>query len=79
MAGAVCHELNQPMQGISGYSELLLMHVSEDSPLHEKLKKIIEQINRMGKITNKLTRITYYEAKDYLKGKIVDIDKASSR
>ncbi len=25
MAGAVCHELNQPLQVVSGFSEMLLM------------------------------------------------------
>ena len=29
MAGAICHEMNQPMQIISGLSELLLMNTSD--------------------------------------------------
>ena len=79
MAGAVCHELNQPMQSVSGYFELLLMDISKDDPLYGKIDKIKEQIERIGKITAKLMRITKYETKDYLKGKIIDIDKATSR
>ncbi len=79
MAGAVCHEMNQPMQSISGYSESLLMNVKESDPLYVKIKKIIELTRRMGEITRKLTRITRYETKDYIEGiKIVDIDRASS-
>jgi len=32
----VCHELNQPLQIISGYSELMLIQSSEDNPLYSK-------------------------------------------
>ena len=78
MAGAVCHELNQPMQAISGYSELLLMDVSKDSTQHVNLEKIKSQVDRMGAITKKLMRITKYETMDYLESKIIDIDKASA-
>ena len=48
MARAMCHELNQPMQSIYGYCELLMMGLEEK-----------------------------YETKDYLKGKIIDIDRAT--
>ena len=77
MAGAICHEMNQPMQAVSGYSELLLMDISEDNPMFTNIQKIKGQIDRMGKITEKLKAITRYETKDYLKGKIIDIDRAS--
>lgn len=76
-AGAVCHELNQPLQVISLSSGLLLMDLSEDNPQYEYIKRINRQVDRMGDITGKLMAITRYETKDYLKGKIVDIDKAS--
>lgn len=77
MAGAICHEMNQPMQAISGYSELMLMDIPEDIPMYTNIQKIKGQVDRMGKITSKLTKITRYETKSYLKGKIVDIDKAA--
>ena len=76
MAGAVCHELNQPMQVASITAELLLADVKEDNPVYKDLKTIKKQTDRMGVITRKLMRITKYETKDYLKGKIIDIDKA---
>jgi CheY-like chemotaxis protein len=78
MAGAICHEFNQPLQVISGYSELLLMDISRDSPLYSKFKIIKDQIIRMGQITNKLMGITRYKTKSYLDTtEIIDIDKAS--
>jgi len=77
MAGAVCHELNQPMQVVSGYSELVLMNIEVDNPLHDDLIKIKDQIDRMGNITKNLMGVTKYETKDYLEGKIIDIHKAT--
>jgi len=80
MAGAVCHELNQPMQAISGYSENLVLNVKKDDPLYSKLKKIMELTRSMGDITGKLMKITRYETKDYVQGiKIIDIDKSSGQ
>ena len=77
MAGAVYHELNQPMQVISGNSELLLMDISEGNPLYRNIKTIKRQVDRMEIITKKFMRITRYKNKDYLKNKIIDIDEAS--
>ncbi len=78
MAGAVCHELNQPMQSISGFSQLLMMEMKEDDPKYEYLSIIKSQADRMGGITRKLMRITKYETVDYIEStKIIDIDRAA--
>ncbi len=77
MAGAICHELNQPLMSISGYSELLLMDIPENKPQYTNIKKIKGQIDRLGEITRKLMTITRYKTKGYLKGKIIDINEAS--
>ena len=77
MAGAVCHELNQPMQAIYGISELLKMDLNEDNPPNENIKKMLEEMDKMAKITTKLMVITKYKTKDYLEGKIIDIERAS--
>jgi len=79
MAGTVSHELNQPMQAIYGYAELLLMELSGQSGLSETVKKIRTQIERMSRITEKLTRIASYVTKDYATGTlIIDIEAAVS-
>jgi len=78
MAGAICHELNQPMQSVMGFSQLLLDDMTEDDPKYEYIKIIKEQIDKMGRITKKLMRITRYETLDYIEDiKIIDINKAS--
>ena len=79
IAGAVCHELNQPLQVISGISELLLMENFEDNRQHNDIRKIRDQVFRMAEITKKLMGITRYSARDYIgKTMIFDIDKAST-
>lgn len=78
LAGAICHELNQPFQVISGYAEVSLLSLSKDNPLYENIQVIKEQVDKMGKITKKLMKITKYETLEYLPGKrILDIDKSS--
>jgi len=78
MAGAACHELNQPLQIISGYYELLIKDIPDDHSLNANLKIIQEQINKMGEITKKIMKITKYETKPYTHGSIIiDIDKSS--
>jgi len=78
MAGAVCHEMNQPLMVLSGISELLALKVSEDDPLYSTIQKIGAQIQRLASINHKLMNITRYETKKYPGGKIIDIDKATS-
>ena len=79
MAGAVCHELNQPLQSVSGFSELLLMNMETSDPNCERLKIIKTGIERIGELTQKIMKITRYRSKNYMNGKsrILDIDKAS--
>jgi DNA-binding response OmpR family regulator len=78
MAGAICHELNQPLQVVSGISELVTMDIEENNPLYEKMIMLQEQTERMGEITLKLTKITSYKTRKYLENKIVDIDQSSN-
>jgi len=78
MAGAACHELNQPLQVILIYSKLLLKNIPESNPLHADVKTISEQTDKMVVIMKKIMRITKYETCDYIRDiKIIDIDKAS--
>ena len=79
MAGAACHEFNQPLQTLLGYSHLLLKNLPQDSPLFGEIEEIKKSIDQLGKITHKIMHITRYETKEYIRGsKIIDIDKASS-
>lgn len=74
MAGTICHEFNQPMQILSGYTDLLLLDASLAPEIHEKLKTIQKQLLRMEEITRKLMAIKDYSVQDYAGiGHIVNI------
>jgi signal transduction histidine kinase len=78
MAGAVCHELNQPLQAITSFAERLLDNLPAGSKGHDRARGIMDLTGRMGAITKKLMKITRYETKDYVQGvRIIDIDRAA--
>ncbi|OPY04665.1 MAG: Virulence sensor protein BvgS precursor [Syntrophus sp. PtaB.Bin001] len=73
-AGTICHEFNQPMQILSGYTDLLLSGSATDVKTREKLLSIKEQTARMEMITRKLLAIKDCSVQDYVGiGKIMDI------
>ncbi len=83
MAGAVCHEINQPLQAILGFSELLLMGSGPadkaDTIEKNNIASIKFQATRLGKITKRLSKITKYSTVDYPGDtKIVDIWNADT-
>lgn len=76
-AGAICHEMNQPLQVVLGNLELIKLNLETDDENVKFVNTMIEQTERLGEITKKLTHITRYETKEYIKGTIFDIDKSS--
>ncbi|MBN1294017.1 MAG: PAS domain-containing protein [Candidatus Latescibacteria bacterium] len=77
-AGAAGHELNQPLQVLSGYIELFLSGYDEENSPQQTMKLLQEQVKRLRDITLKLNNITRYETKEYIEGtRIIDIDKSS--
>ena len=77
LAGAACHEMNQPLQAILGFAEIISMDC-DDENLNEMLLEIRTQALRLSEITTKLRNITKYETMQYLGGKIIDINKSSN-
>ncbi len=79
MAGAVCHEVNQPLQVILGQADLLKLNIKEDASPEKSLDIIMGQIKKISMITQKLTTISKYETKPYLSKNIIDIEKAARK
>jgi len=76
MAGAICHEINQPLQSIYGYSTLF---EDNESIPPEDLQKIKKQALRIGDITKRLSGITRYKTVEYPgRIRIIDIWSAGS-
>lgn len=78
IAGAVCHELNQPMTVVSVTCDLLLMNRFSREEADEKIRIIKNQLKRMTNMTHKLMNLTRYETREYMHGtNIVDLDRAA--
>jgi len=79
LAGAVCHNMNQPMQAVLvELAEFAVMGEFEKDTVNLKVRKIQQHLNTLREMSRKLMHITRYETRDYLEGeKIIDIDKAS--
>ena len=79
MAGAVCHEMNQPMQAVLvELAECAVMGEFKKNTVKHRVERIQQHLNALRNMSRKLMHITRYETRDYLEGeKIIDIDKAS--
>jgi K+-sensing histidine kinase KdpD len=76
MAGAICHEINQPLQTIMGYAELA---EESENTAPKEMEQIRCQASRISDITRRLSRITRYKTMTYPGNKqIIDIWGAST-
>ncbi|WP_300460751.1 cache domain-containing protein [Desulfobacula sp.] len=73
LSGAVCHEMSQPLMSALGYFDLIMLDMPVDDPNYSRICKIQTQLERMSDITKKLMKISRYQTKDYLDGKIYDL------
>ena len=77
-AGGVCHEMNQPLQVISGYTEIMMGELSSGHRMFRLARQISEQVDRLADITSKLQKITHYETMEYGEhDRIIDIHKSA--
>jgi DNA-binding response OmpR family regulator len=68
-AGVLCHELNQPMQAVMGFSQLMLMDkLMKDSPHLKQANNIYQQVERMGEIIKRLMGVTRLNSQRYMVG-----------
>lgn len=76
-AGAVCHELNQPLQAVLSRVELMGMR-SDAEKQQADLASLMASIDEISAITNRLQGITKYHTKEYLEGvNILDLKHSS--
>ena len=79
MAGTVCHEMNQPLQIISGYCELMMKNELGDRNL-EMIRTIRSNIERLGDLTSRIMSLSSYKSKMYMNGRLslIDLDNSDS-
>jgi len=77
LAGTANHEINQPLQVISGNLQLLLLKMSDADPLFDKLTLIQNNVQRITDIVKKIGKINRFTTKQYVEDSdIVDLDNA---
>ena len=80
LAGAMGHELNNPLQVLLTCVEKLSPTSVDDRRTLKLISLLKKNIEKMRKIIEKFHNITQYSTKDYVEGEtIFDIDVASSR
>ena len=57
---ALCHEMNQPLQAISGYSDLIKLDLKGNNSVQQDIKQIRDQINKAVKINKKIANVAKY-------------------
>lgn len=56
----LCHEMNKPLQAISGYSDLIKLDHVENKLVQRDIKKIRDQINKAVRINKKIAKVAKY-------------------
>ena len=77
--GAAAHEINQPLTGIVGRLELMIMDDDIDDARRAELKSTLELVIRISDIVRQMQQARRYVTKSYTKDRdIIDIE-ASAR
>lgn len=79
LASGVAHEINNPLNGILNYSQLILDESKKGSDTNEFAKEIIDETNRIVDIVKNLIQFSVQEKQGFSKTNINDlIDKTVS-
>ena len=76
-AGKVCHELNQPLQILLAYAEMIMADLGADHPVYARFASMLEQIDRMKAINKHLMSVIQLETTPYLDATMIDTNKTS--
>jgi two-component system NtrC family sensor kinase len=72
LAAGISHELNQPLTGIRGFAQAMLMSSDEKSPIRADIQKIIEQADRIDAI---IKNVRLFARQSDFQIKEIDINK----
>ncbi len=73
LATGISHELNQPLTGIKGFAQALLMDLDPASPLRKDVARIIEQTDRMDRIVK---NVRFFTRKSEFTLKAINVNKS---
>jgi two-component system cell cycle sensor histidine kinase/response regulator CckA len=73
LAGGVAHEINNPINGIMNYAELILDRMAKDSPAREYAQEILHETQRIAKIVKNLLTFARHEKQSHSPAQLSDI------
>lgn len=78
MAGAVAHEISNPLCAIITNIEVLLKIAGKDHPHYKILNEVLKLLDRVAKVMDNIRSIRSYKTKPYLGDyQIMDLEKAA--
>ena len=77
LAGGIAHEINNPINGIMNYAQLILDMKLDNSSVTEYLEEIISESERIAEIINNLLRFSQNDSKGYSLCTPTDIIKST--
>ena len=75
LAAGISHELNQPLTGIKGFAQAVLMKLEKESPFRNDLNKIVVQADRIDEI---IKDVRFFARKSDFKIVELDINQVTS-
>lgn len=73
LAGGVAHEINNPINGIMNYAQLILDRVGADSPAMEFAQEILNETERVSKIVKNLLTFARHEKQSHSPAHLEDL------
>ena len=73
LAGGVAHEINNPINGIMNYAQLILDRMEENSPAMEYAQEILRETQRIAKIVRNLLTFARHEKQSHSPAYLSDI------
>ncbi len=73
LAGGVAHEINNPINGIMNYAQLIVDSVDAEQPEATFAREIIEECERVANITEQLLRFARHDHQSHSPARVGDI------
>ncbi|MDM8540289.1 response regulator [Desulfococcaceae bacterium HSG9] len=73
LASGVAHEINNPINGVMNYAQLIVDQLNKDNPLTEYATEIIHETKRVSAIVRNLLQFSRCEKRSHSPARITDI------
>jgi signal transduction histidine kinase len=73
LAGGVAHEINNPINGIMNYAQLILDQMETEDPASEFVQEILNETGRIAKIVRNLLTFARHEKQTHSPARLSDI------